>query len=198
MPILDTVVIEPDLDRVLLSWRVTLRCPRTFLFIDHVTVTDALQIPTGALAPVAGTAFDFRKPHPVGARVDSHEPQMAIARGYDHNFVLNKKTSGALEPAARMEDPDSGIVLELSTTEPGIQVYSTNNVKPGQFNAQGVEIRKRDGIALDESFMIGDRYRDIEAGHSAGCRTILIGDGYNEKFKSQPDATFAKTVAMTL
>jgi D-glycero-D-manno-heptose 1,7-bisphosphate phosphatase len=50
---------------------------------------------------------------------------------------------------------------------------------------------QRDGIALDESFMVGDRYRDIEAGHSAGCRTILIGDGYGETFKAQPDATFA-------
>jgi D-glycero-D-manno-heptose 1,7-bisphosphate phosphatase len=50
---------------------------------------------------------------------------------------------------------------------------------------------RRDGIALDESFMIGDRYRDIEAGHSAGCRTILIGDGYGETFKAQPDARFA-------
>jgi len=50
---------------------------------------------------------------------------------------------------------------------------------------------QRDGIALDESFMIGDRYRDIEAGHSAGCRTILIGDGYGETFKAQPDAKFA-------
>ncbi len=49
---------------------------------------------------------------------------------------------------------------------------------------------KRDGIALDQSFMIGDRWRDIEAGHSAGCRTILIGDGYSEAFKTRPDATF--------
>nr|MBA2588237.1 hypothetical protein [Alphaproteobacteria bacterium] len=93
--------------------------------------------------------FDFRNPQPIGASVDSNEPQMAIARGYDHNFVLNKKTQGALEPAARMEDPDSGIVLELSTTEPGMQVYSTNNVKPGQFNAVGREIQKRDALALE-------------------------------------------------
>ena len=49
----------------------------------------------------------------------------------------------------------------------------------------------RDRIALGESFMVGDRYRDIEAGHSAGCRTVLIGDGYGESFKAQPDATFA-------
>jgi len=116
---------------------------------DKVTVTDAQQIPTGELASVAGTALDFRTAQPIGVRVDSNEPQMAIARGYDHNFVLNKKTPGALEPAARMEDPDSGIVLELSTTEPGIQVYSTNNVKPGQLNAAGREIQKRDGLALE-------------------------------------------------
>jgi aldose 1-epimerase len=82
-------------------------------------------------------------------RVDSSEPQMALARGLDHNFVLNKSTPGALEWAARLHDPESGITLELLTTEPGMQVYSTNNVKPGQFNADGAEIRKRDGLALE-------------------------------------------------
>jgi D-glycero-D-manno-heptose 1,7-bisphosphate phosphatase len=59
--------------------------------------------------------------------------------------------------------------------------------KPGML----LRAAKRDGIALDGSFMVGDRYRDIEAGHSAGCRTVLIGDGYGEIFKAQPDATFA-------
>ena len=116
---------------------------------DGITPTDAQQIPTGAIAGVAGTAFDFRTPQPIGARVDSSEPQMAIARGYDHNFVLNKSAPGALELAARMEDTESGVVLELSTTEPGLQVYSTNNVKPGQFNPAGTEIQKRDGLALE-------------------------------------------------
>jgi aldose 1-epimerase len=116
---------------------------------DATTVTDAQQIPTGEITAVAGSAFDFRAPQPIGARVDSSELQMMIARGYDHNFVLNKKPSGALEWAASMKDLDSGIVLEVLTTEPGIQVYSTNNVKPGQFNAAGVEIAKRDGLALE-------------------------------------------------
>jgi aldose 1-epimerase len=114
---------------------------------DGMTQTDAQQIPTGEIAAVKGTAFDFREPQAVGAMVDSPEPQMAIARGYDHNFVLNK--SAPLDWAVRLSDPQSGIRLELSTTEPGIQVYSTNNVKPGQFNAQGVEIQKRDGLALE-------------------------------------------------
>jgi len=116
---------------------------------DGVTQTDAQQIPSGEIAPVKGTAFDFREPRAIGAMVDSSEPQMAIARGYDHNFVLNKSAPGALEWAARLEDPQSGIRLEVLTTEPGMQVYSTNNVKPGQFNAGGLEIQKRDGLALE-------------------------------------------------
>jgi len=114
---------------------------------DHVTPTDAQQIPTGEIAAVAGTAFDFRKAKPIGADVDSAEPQMQIARGYDHNFVLNKSAPGALELAARMTG--DGVTLEVLTTEPGMQVYSTNNVKPGQFNAAGTEIHKRDGLALE-------------------------------------------------
>ena len=118
---------------------------RLQLNADGVTETDAQQIPTGGIAPVKGTAFDFRELRAIGTMIDSSEPQMAIARGYDHNFVLNKSASWA----ARLEDPQSGIRLELSTTEPGIQIYSTNNVKPGQFNAQGVEIQKRDGVALE-------------------------------------------------
>jgi aldose 1-epimerase len=122
---------------------------RLQLNADGVTVTDAQQIPTGEIAGVAGTAFDFRRPRTIGEKVDSAEPQMVLAGGYDHNFVLNKSAPDALEWAARLSDPQSGILLEVSTTEPGLQVYSTNNVKPGQFNAQGGEIRKRDGLALE-------------------------------------------------
>ena len=122
---------------------------RLQLNADGVTVTDAQQIPTGEIISVAGTAFDFREARAIGEKVDSNEAQMAIARGYDHNFVLNKSGASALEWAARLSDSESGIHLEASTTEPGIQVYSTNNVKPGQFNAQGQEIRKRDGLALE-------------------------------------------------
>ena len=114
---------------------------------DGVTETDAQQIPSGKIMPVQGTAFDFREPHAIGDMVDSSEPQMAIARGYDHNFVLDK--SVPLDWAARLSDPQSGIHLEVFTTEPGMQVYSTNNVKPGQFNADGLEIQKRDGLALE-------------------------------------------------
>jgi aldose 1-epimerase len=116
---------------------------------DAMTPTDAHQIPTGEITPVAGTAFDFRTPTMIGDRVDRDEPQMALARGLDHNFVLNKSAAGALDWAARLHDPESDIALELLTTEPGIQVYSANNVKPGQLNAQGEQIQKRDGLALE-------------------------------------------------
>jgi aldose 1-epimerase len=116
---------------------------------DAITATDARQIPTGDIIPVANTAFDFRTPRTIGAMVDSREPQMALAGGYDHNFILKKIVPKTLEWAARLSDPQSGITLEVSTTEPGLQVYSTNNVKPGQLNAQGTEIHKRDGLALE-------------------------------------------------
>ena len=119
---------------------------------DRVTLTDEKQIPTGEIASVAGTALDFRTPTAIGARVNSGEPQMALARGYDHNVVLNKTAPpGSVEPvwAARMTDPASGRRLELLTTEPGMQVYSTNNVNGSQVNAAGAVIRPREALALE-------------------------------------------------
>jgi aldose 1-epimerase len=114
-----------------------------------ITATDTRQIPSGEILPVANTAFDFRIPRTIGAMVDSDEPQIALAGGYDHNFVLKKSAPMALEWAARLSDPQSRIALEVSTTEPGLQVYSANNVKSGQWNAQGAQIQKRDGLALE-------------------------------------------------
>jgi aldose 1-epimerase len=124
--------------------------PQTLqLNADAMTPTDSLQIPTGQIAPTANTPFDFQAPAAIGTRVDCDNPQMALARGLDHNFVLNKSAPAALDWAVRMQDPDSGLMLEVLTTEPGIQVYSTNNVKPNQFNSDGAEIGKRDGLALE-------------------------------------------------
>jgi aldose 1-epimerase len=119
---------------------------------DYVTPTDEKQIPTGEIVRVDGTAFDFRKSTAIGARVDSAEPQMALARGYDHNVVLNKSAdlaSAGLEWAARMTDPASGRKMELLTTEPGMQVYSTNNVNGSQVNAAGAVIKPRAALALE-------------------------------------------------
>ena len=116
---------------------------------DQVTPTDVNQVPTGEMANVAGTALDFRSPKPIGRDLRSSEPQMLIGRGYDHNFVLRKSKPGALELAARVSDPVSGRTLELSTTEPGVQVYSSNNLPGGAVNGLGLTMRATDGIALE-------------------------------------------------
>jgi aldose 1-epimerase len=117
---------------------------------DQYTPTDADQIPTGELAPVAGTALDFRQLlAPIGAHLRSSEPQMLYAQGYDHNFVLRKPVGDPLPLAVRMYDPASGRVLELSTTEPGVQVYSANHMNGAVVSAVGTTIRQGDGLALE-------------------------------------------------
>ncbi len=89
---------------------------------DRYTPVDAALIPTGALASVAGTPFDFRQSIAIGARIDLPHPQLKIGQGYDHNWVLNG--SGALHRAARILEPVSGRTLDVSTTEPGMQFYT--------------------------------------------------------------------------
>lgn len=116
---------------------------------DAMTPTDDLQIPNGRIADVSDTPFDFRQPHAIGERLDVADPQLVLAGGYDHNFVLNKRVPGALEWAARLRDPHSGIQLELLTTEPGIQVYSGNNIRPDRSNSRGEPMHPREGLALE-------------------------------------------------
>ncbi|HJS87367.1 MAG TPA: aldose epimerase family protein [Acetobacteraceae bacterium] len=93
---------------------------------DRYTPTDATQIPTGAIDPVAGTPMDFRRLTPIGARLRDPFPQLVLAHGYDHNWVLNKPQLGALTQAGRAYDPRTGRILEVDTTEPGLQVYTSN------------------------------------------------------------------------
>ncbi|MGH9452488.1 MAG: aldose epimerase family protein [Terriglobia bacterium] len=92
---------------------------------DRFTPVDTTLIPTGELRSVAGTPFDFRKPTAIGARINGDNEQLKFAHGYDQNFVLNRAGSG-LELAARAVDPESGRVLEVLTTQPGLQFYSGN------------------------------------------------------------------------
>jgi len=119
------------------------------LMSDQITPTDQYQVPLGTEANVAGTPFDFRAPTPIGAHLRSSDPQMLIGRGYDHNYVLRKSRPGALELAARLTDPVSGRTLELSTTEPGVQVYSANNLNGGAVSGAGTTLRATDGLALE-------------------------------------------------
>ena len=102
---------------------------------DRYTPVDRSSIPNGLLAPVAGTPFDFRKPTAIGARIEAKHPQIEHARGYDHNFVLNRK-GDALQFAARVVEPASGRMLEVATTEPGVQLY-TGNFLDGKIHGKG-------------------------------------------------------------
>lgn len=94
---------------------------------DRFTPIDPTLIPTGELAPVAGTPFDFRTPTPIGSRIDEPDPQLRNGKGYDHNFVLNRAPhERGPSRAAYVVDPSSGRTLEVMTTEPGLQFYSGN------------------------------------------------------------------------
>jgi aldose 1-epimerase len=92
---------------------------------DAFTPVDAELLPTGEVRAVDGTPFDFRDAHPLGSRIATPDPQLEAAGGYDHNFVLRRSGEG-LQLAARVREPRSGRVLEVHTTEPGLQVYSGN------------------------------------------------------------------------
>ncbi|MGX9120631.1 aldose epimerase family protein [Mesorhizobium sp. BHbsci] len=115
---------------------------------DRYTPVDATLIPTGQLASVTATPFDFRQGAPIGARIRSNDPQMAYGRGYDHNFVLNR-SGGGLSLAARVYEPRSGRIMEISTTEPGVQFYSGNFLDSTLVGAAGQQYRQTDGFCLE-------------------------------------------------
>ena len=116
---------------------------------DAFTPVDATLIPTGEIRPVAGTAFDFRRPIAIGARIRAADDQLGIARGYDHNWVLNRNDRHSLYPAARVVEPHSGRVLEVRTTQPGIQFYSGNLLDGQLVGAGAVRYRQSDGFCLE-------------------------------------------------
>lgn len=93
---------------------------------DKFLPVDKGLIPTGELRPVKGTPFDFTTPHKIGERINADEEQVKTGGGYDHCFVLNKKSGNELSLAAKVSDPASGRMMEVWTTEPGIQFYTGN------------------------------------------------------------------------
>ncbi len=117
------------------------------LLADAYTPVDSKLIPTGELRDVTGTPFDFRTPTAIGARVDDADQQLAFGHGYDHNFVL-RKSGGGVELAARVFEPGSGRVLEVLTTEPGVQFYTGNHLHglPGK---HGARYGRRGGFCLE-------------------------------------------------
>lgn len=105
------------------------------LYADKITPVDETLIPTGKFMDVTGTPFDFRKATPIGARINADDEQMKRGKGYDHNFVLNKKEG--LQTAALVYSKKTGIEMEVLTEEPGIQFYSGNFMEGGQKIGKG-------------------------------------------------------------
>jgi aldose 1-epimerase len=99
---------------------------RVTINADRFTPVDSGLIPTGELKPVAGTPFDFRTATAIGARINADDAQLKAGGGYDHNWIVNQKQAGELGLQARVESPRTGIVLEVSSTEPAVQFYSGN------------------------------------------------------------------------
>lgn len=127
---------------------------------DEYTPVDDTLIPTGELAPVEGTPFDFRQPAAIGARIDADDPQIKKGPGYDHNWVLNRgerreaRGAGAagtaeLALAARLTDPKSGRSMEIRTTEPGLQFYSGNFLDGTIKGKDGHVYGRRTGLCLE-------------------------------------------------
>jgi aldose 1-epimerase len=112
---------------------------------NEYTPVDDTLIPTGKLLPVAGTPFDFTKPHRIGERIESLVKTAAM--GYDHNFVLTKRTTSPTF-AAKLRDPASGRVLTVLTTQPGVQVYSGNFLN-GAKGRDGKTYKKRSALCLE-------------------------------------------------
>lgn len=116
---------------------------------ERFTPVDATSLPTGERRSVVGTPFDFRNPVRIGSRMHGSDEQLSRAGGYDHNFELDPPESGSgLRFAARLRDPASGRVLDVHTTEPGLQVYTGNRLD-GVAGRSGLHYGAHAGIALE-------------------------------------------------
>ncbi len=115
---------------------------------DRFTPVNEHQIPTGELRSVEGTPFDFRKPMRIADRINDPDEQLAIGIGYDHNYVLSRN-GNALSPAARAFDEQSGRVLEVLTTQPGLQFYTGNHLDGSVTGKGGVVYGFRTGMCFE-------------------------------------------------
>ncbi len=115
----------------------------------YFTPVDDQQIPTGVLRGVTGTAFDFTSFKRIGAHIDADDDQLRIGSGYDHNFALRQDAPGELTLAARLLDEESGRVLELHTTQPGVQVYTGNGLDRGAPGKGGYSYPRYGAVALE-------------------------------------------------
>jgi aldose 1-epimerase len=148
---------------------------------DRYTPVSSTLIPTGELASLEGTPLDFRTKTAIGARIDAAHEQIKRAGGYDHNYVLNREGDG-LSLAARVEEPKTGRVMEVHTTEPGIQFYSGNFLDGSITGKQGHVYNKRNGLCLETQ-----HYPDSPNQPSFPTTTLKPG----EEYKSRTVYTFS-------
>lgn len=119
------------------------------LAADAYTPVDATLIPTGEIATVEGTPFDFRTPHTIGERIGAEDQQIGFGGGYDHNWVLNGTQADGMTLAARVFEPTTGRTMEILTTEPGIQFYSGNFLDGTLVGKDGAVYSYRTGFCLE-------------------------------------------------
>jgi aldose 1-epimerase len=131
------------------------------------TPVDETSIPTGELRSVAGTPFDFRKPTALGARIGAADDQLKIGKGYDHNFVLDGGVTKKPRLVASMHDPKSGRVLEIITTEPGMQLY-TGNFLDGTIKGKGGKV-----YAYRSAFCLETQHYPDSPNHPSFPTTVL-------------------------
>jgi aldose 1-epimerase len=115
------------------------------IMATHFTAVDDTSIPTGELKRVEGTAMDFLKPHTIGERI----AQAPNGNGYDHNFVLRKTGEGTLDLAAELSDPATGRVMQVLTSEPGIQLYTANYLDGSLTGKSGQKYVKHGAVCLE-------------------------------------------------
>jgi len=115
---------------------------------DAFTPLDGTQIPTGEIRAVEGTPFDFRTPRRVGEQIEAQDEQIMLGAGYDHNFVVRGE-AGSLRPVATVYEPTSGRVLEVASTEPGVQFYSGNFLDGSVSGPSGRPYMRRGGLCLE-------------------------------------------------
>lgn len=116
---------------------------------DSITPVNNVLIPLGELMSVTGTPFDFRQPTAIGDRIDMDDEQLKNGNGYDHNWVLNRKTSDEVELAATVYDPTTGRLMEVYTNQPGLQFYSGNFFNGEGNGKYGATMNYREAIALE-------------------------------------------------
>jgi aldose 1-epimerase len=155
-----------------------------YLNANRFTPVDATLIPIGELRPVDGTPFDFRQPTAIGARINADDQQIKFGPGYDHNWVINKPL-GQLGLMARVSEPISGRVLEVFSTEPGLQFYSGNFLNGSITGKDGMVYRYRSAFCMEPQ-----HYPDSPNHPEFPSTELKPGETYHNtiiyKFSTQP------------